>query len=65
LRYLHEVAPSDNFKSFILRNADSIRANDRDSSDTLGVAWPGPYFGATGMTQSSAMDALVAAVAVA
>ncbi len=65
LRYLHEAAPSDDYQSFILRNTDSIWNNDRDSSNRLGVAWGGPYFDATGMTQSSALDALVAAVAVA
>lgn len=67
LRYLQEVAPSDNYKSFILRNADAIWAKDRNSQNDskLGVSWDGPYFDATGNTQSSALDALVAAVAVA
>ncbi|KAH7150035.1 glycoside hydrolase [Dactylonectria estremocensis] len=65
LRYLHAVAPQDSFKSFILKNADSIWKNDRDSSNRLGVAWAGPYVDATGPSHSSALDAIVAAIAVA
>lgn len=65
LRYLHEVAPQDSFKSFIIKNADSIWKNDRSKNDRLGVAWTGPYVDATGPSHSSALDAIVAAIAVA
>lgn len=65
LRYLHEVAPQDEFRDFILRNADSIWAHDRNDRDMLGVSWKGPYVDATGATQSSALDVIVAAIAVA
>ncbi|KAF7544692.1 hypothetical protein G7Z17_g9746 [Cylindrodendrum hubeiense] len=65
LRYLHEVAPKDSFKSFIIKNANSIWKNDRSSKDKLGVAWTGPYVDATGPSHSSALDAIVAAIAVA
>ena len=64
LRYLHQVAPNPEYKNFITRNADAIWNKDR-SDAKLGVSWDGPYFDATGNTQSSALDALVAAVAVA
>lgn len=64
LRYLNEVAPDDDFKTFILKNADSIWKNDRNSKDRLGVAWTGPYVTASGPSQSSALDAIVAAIAV-
>ncbi|KAL7950183.1 glycosyl hydrolase family 76 domain-containing protein [Trichoderma barbatum] len=64
LRYLNDLAPSDNFKNFILRNAQSIWNNDRNSENKLGVAWTGPYVAATGPSHSSALDALVAAIAV-
>ncbi|PHH68867.1 hypothetical protein CDD82_221 [Ophiocordyceps australis] len=63
LRYLNSVRPRQDFKDFIIRNADSILQNDRDQGK-LGVSWPGPYFEATGPSQSSALDALVAAIAV-
>ncbi|KAG5953718.1 hypothetical protein E4U53_003510 [Claviceps sorghi] len=65
LGYLNEVAPHSEFKNFILRNADSIWNKDRDGQNRLGVAWTGPYVAATGPTQSSALDVLVAAIAVA
>ncbi|GJN66751.1 glycoside hydrolase family 76 protein [Purpureocillium lilacinum] len=63
LRYLYEEAPDTDFSDFITRNADSIWAQDRDGSK-LGVSWPGPYTAHTGPSQSSALDALVAAIAV-
>ncbi|KAJ6444617.1 glycoside hydrolase family 76 protein [Purpureocillium lavendulum] len=63
LRYLHQAAPDTDFSDFIKRNADSIWSNDRDGAK-LGVSWPGPYVAATGPSQSSALDALVAAVAI-
>ncbi|PHH86399.1 hypothetical protein CDD83_10305 [Cordyceps sp. RAO-2017] len=57
------------FRDFILRNADAVWDRDRagDADHVLfGAAWQGPFFApATGATQSSALDALVAAVAVA
>lgn len=67
LHYLQlEVGQSD-FRGFILDNADSIWLNARNSSNYLGLDWAGPpsaggYPNAS--TQSSAMDALVAAMAV-
>ncbi|OAQ69023.1 glycosyl hydrolase [Pochonia chlamydosporia 170] len=65
LRYLNDVAPKQEFKDFIKRNADSIWAKDRNNENLLGVAWTGPYIAATGPSHSSALDAIVAAVAVA
>ncbi|KAH8681146.1 glycoside hydrolase [Xylariales sp. PMI_506] len=65
LMYLQQVAPLDTYKTFILNNAQSIWNNDRNSRNKLGVTWTGPYTTATAGTQSSALDALVAAYAVA
>ncbi|KAJ8129532.1 hypothetical protein O1611_g4100 [Lasiodiplodia mahajangana] len=65
LRSLQQAAPQDAFKSFLLKNADAIWANDRNSNNQLGPTWNGPFATASAGTQSSAMDALVAAVAVA
>ncbi|KGQ09294.1 hypothetical protein BBAD15_g5368 [Beauveria bassiana D1-5] len=54
------------FIPFILNNAKSIWKNDREPrSNKLGVAWAGPYFDASSATQSSALDALVAAITMA
>lgn len=65
LGYLNRVSPSEDYRRFILSNADSIWAADRNSRNELGVAWAGPYSDASAGTQSSALDALVAAMSVA
>lgn len=66
LHYLYQVAPSDDIKNFLLRNADSIWDHDRDNNNNkLGVNWAGPFYNPIGNAHSSAMDALVGAVAVA
>ncbi|WYZ45192.1 hypothetical protein EsH8_VIII_000508 [Colletotrichum jinshuiense] len=65
LGYLHAVAPQDDFKTFILKNADSNWASNRDGQGKLGVVWSGPVQGVSGPTHSSALDAIVAAVAAA
>ncbi|KAL8829761.1 MAG: hypothetical protein Q9191_001830 [Dirinaria sp. TL-2023a] len=63
LQLLQEASPSPDFNAFIFKNADSIWANDRSQDNQLGLVWSGPFKGATASTQSSALDALVAAVA--
>ena len=68
LRYLHQAAPQDAFKNFLLANADSIWASDRTNDNKLGITWTGPASAGGGPnagTHSSAMDALVGAMAVA
>ena len=65
LQKLQVAVPHDRYKTFIDENADSIWLNDRASSgDELGLLWSGPFTGATASTQSSAADALVAALAI-
>ncbi|KAJ0113938.1 hypothetical protein J7T55_010182 [Diaporthe amygdali] len=67
LYYLQVEAPKDDFRNFILDNADSIWNNDRNSSNFLGLVWSGPPSAGgspNASTQSSALDTLVAAVAV-
>ncbi|KAI0971498.1 glycoside hydrolase family 76 protein [Xylaria arbuscula] len=65
LRELQQAAPQDAFKNFLLANADAIWAKDRNSKNQLGVTWNGPFATADAGTQSSALDALVGAAAVA
>ncbi|TAQ84333.1 hypothetical protein B7494_g7344 [Chlorociboria aeruginascens] len=63
LQLLQAVAPDDGFLNFIAANAGSIWINDRDADNRFGVVWSGPFVGpANASTQSSALDALVAAV---
>ncbi|KAI1776969.1 glycoside hydrolase family 76 protein [Hypoxylon cercidicola] len=65
LHYLQKAAPMDPIKNFLLTNADTIWANNRNNQNQLGGMWEGPYTNATAGTQSSALDVLVAAAAVA
>ncbi|KAK0391166.1 hypothetical protein NLU13_0667 [Sarocladium strictum] len=67
LRYLHDESPEEEFRRFILDQAVSVWENDREKGVgkfKLGVAWAGPFVKATGASQSCALDALVAAIAV-
>ena len=65
LQILQQTVPSPEFEKFIDDNANSIWSNARGPGDMLDVVWSGPYKAATASTQSSALDALVAAVAIA
>lgn len=64
LAYLHQAAPEDRYRDFILLNADTIWEKNRNADDLMGAAWYGPYYDTTGIHHSSALDAIVAAVAV-
>lgn len=63
LQVLQQAAPRDTYAQFIEDNAVSIWDNARGPDDKLDLVWSGPYKAATASTQSSALDALVAAVA--
>lgn len=65
LHYLQEAAPMEPIKNFLLTNADTIWAKNRNDKNQLGTTWAGPFGNATAGTQSSALDTLVAAAAVA
>ncbi|KAI0014449.1 glycoside hydrolase family 76 protein [Xylariaceae sp. FL0662B] len=66
LGYLQRAAPMDAIKNFLLTNADTIWAKNRNQDNNeLGGTWNGPFTDATAGTQSSALDVLVAAAAVA
>lgn len=62
LQILQEARPNDRYERFINDNAESIWLNDRGNGDQLGLVWSGPFISADAITQSSACDALVAAV---
>jgi predicted alpha-1,6-mannanase (GH76 family) len=66
VRYLHDFwrqDPRPAYRSFILANARSIWDNDRNANDQFGFRWAGPFDRADASRQSSALDALNAAVA--
>jgi predicted alpha-1,6-mannanase (GH76 family) len=68
LGYLQAVAPQNRFPGFISKNADSIVQSDTDAAHhQYGLVWSGPPTAggrADASTHSSALDAIVAAVAV-
>ncbi|KAF7959248.1 hypothetical protein EAE96_002762 [Botrytis aclada] len=66
LQKLHQASPDPSYLTFIANNAKSIWANNRNTKNNiLGVNWAGPFIApGDASTQSSALDALVAAVAV-
>jgi predicted alpha-1,6-mannanase (GH76 family) len=63
LQLLQSVAPDDLYVSVINANANSIWANDRNTANQFGVDWAEYVTPVTASTHSSAMDALVAAIA--
>ncbi|KAL9127113.1 MAG: hypothetical protein Q9175_007798 [Cornicularia normoerica] len=64
LQKLQLAIPNDRFKTFIEGNAKSVWLYDRAFGNQLGLLWSGPFMGATASTQSSAAEALVAALAI-
>ena len=61
---LQVVLQRKDFATFIKKNAQSIWAHDRGTGSNLGLVWSGPFLGVDASTQSSALDALVAAAVV-
>lgn len=67
LKQLHAVRPSNQYKTFLERNARSIWQKDlhlENGNCFNGVLWGGPYVTASASSQSSALDCLNAAQAV-
>ncbi|KAI7278218.1 Six-hairpin glycosidase [Hortaea werneckii] len=63
LKILQKASPEDRYATFLDANADSIWENDREGSE-LSLIWSGPFITpANASTQSSAMDALIGALA--
>ncbi|KAF2725411.1 glycoside hydrolase family 76 protein [Polychaeton citri CBS 116435] len=63
LQILNKASPEDRFAAFLEKNADSVWTNDQ-SNGQMSLVWSGPFVQpANASTQSSAMDAVVAALA--
>ncbi|PYH44685.1 putative glycosyl hydrolase [Aspergillus saccharolyticus JOP 1030-1] len=64
LKWLQGVAPNETYARVINASAASLWANDRTDANGFGVDWSGPVTaaGVNASTQSSALDALVAAI---
>lgn len=65
VRYLYDFYRQSRrpaYGAFILRNARSIWENDKNADNEFGLRWTGPFDRADASRQSSALDALNAAV---
>lgn len=62
LAYLYNVDHQQAYQNFIISNANAIWQNDRNGSNQLGLMWYGPFDSADAARQSSAQDALNAAI---
>jgi predicted alpha-1,6-mannanase (GH76 family) len=51
------------YQAFILANASSIWANNKNAANEFGMRWTGPFDQADAARQSSALDSLIAAAA--
>jgi predicted alpha-1,6-mannanase (GH76 family) len=65
LHEFHQHSARPAYRDFILRNARSIWANNRNGKDQFGLRWAGPFDSADASRQSSALEALTAAAALA
>jgi predicted alpha-1,6-mannanase (GH76 family) len=63
LAALYRVEPTASYKDFVVKNADAVWKGMRQSKYEIGTSWSPPYGDANASTQSSGVDALVAAAA--
>jgi predicted alpha-1,6-mannanase (GH76 family) len=63
LSALNTVSAEERYEKSFLTNADAIWSKNRTPENTFGTVWSGPVTAVDAGTQSSALDALVAAVA--
>lgn len=63
LYYLYQSDNKQAYKNFIIKNVDAIWNRGRDRSNHLGLHWDGPFDRVQARNQSSATDAVNAAIA--
>ena len=64
LSYLYQTTYRQEYREFINQNANSIWLKSRNPANQFGLSWAGPFDCADAIRQSSAMDALNAALAI-
>jgi predicted alpha-1,6-mannanase (GH76 family) len=62
LARLDRVGADSRYRAFVRKNADSILSKDQGSNHQFGALWQGPFDSADGTRQTSALDALIAAM---
>jgi predicted alpha-1,6-mannanase (GH76 family) len=63
LAVFYSVAPNSSYRDFILKNADNVWSLMKPPKYEIGTSWGGPHGSVNASTQSSGVDALVAAAA--
>ena len=61
LMALDFATPNPHYEMFAVTNAESIWNHSRDVSNAFGQVWSGPFDAENAASQSSALDAFVAA----
>jgi hypothetical protein len=61
---LHQYRPRPAYRDFILANATSLWQHSRNPRDQIGLSWTGPFDRPDTPRQTSALDALNAALGV-
>ncbi|WP_455638204.1 glycoside hydrolase family 76 protein [Parabacteroides sp.] len=62
LSFLYEVTKNEDYKKFIIRNANSIVTNDYDpASQSFGCYWYGPFRAENAAANSSALECVIEA----
>lgn len=64
LMELNAAFPNRRYRKFLIVNARSVEANDKDAAGHFGYWWNGPFDKADAARQSSALDVLVGAYSV-
>lgn len=64
LAYLYKTLPKRSYQTFITQNANAIWAQNRNHANQFGLSWAGPFDKPGASRQSSALDAINAAIAV-
>jgi len=62
LARLDRVGADSRYRAFVRKDADSILSKDQGSNHQFGALWQGPFDSADGTRQTSALDALIAAM---
>ena len=65
LAYLYRARQRAEYRTFLIKQSDTIWSKDRSAKNEFGLIWQGPFDKLTSSRQSSALDALNGAIIVA
>ncbi|MBV8887603.1 MAG: hypothetical protein JO235_26895 [Chroococcidiopsidaceae cyanobacterium CP_BM_RX_35] len=61
--HIHQASNRQKYREFITKNANSVWAQSLNHANQFGLCWEGAFDSADAIRQSSAMDAINAALA--